>query len=120
MIYGFDFCKTTSSPKSGTPLVPPMIFGNFICKCNWLAMVYTLVNANTYTYKSNNDLACIPTNAKFVDNICSQYPNANNNHPILAIASATQPIPTNANKAKSICTNVAMIRLVCTYTNDMS
>ncbi len=124
------FAKQQVLPNSSTPLVPPTILGNFICKCNTNAIGGQLLHGWQWFMGWSMP---IPTPIKAIMTLLafqqmpnlsttssSQYPNANNNHPILAIACATQPIPTNANNAKSICTNVAMIRLVCTYTTDMS
>jgi hypothetical protein len=42
---------------------------SWLAMAYWLVMVYWVVNANTYTCKKNNDLGCIPANAKSVDNI---------------------------------------------------
>jgi hypothetical protein len=78
MIYGFVFCRRISLSNMRYSIGSTNNFWkshlshtkcNWLAIASWLAMVYWVVNANTYTYKNNNDFGCIPANAKSVDNI---------------------------------------------------
>jgi hypothetical protein len=72
-------------------------------------MASWLANTNVYTYRSNNHLNSILANAKIANNIWQ--PISTNADNILAIVSATQPIPIIANKFKLVWTNVSKAQI---------